>query len=276
MVTPNRGKRRENNGMPPKLLGAALNEDLFASYLTTLFEKEGWEPKSPTYKKKVSWVAVTEAWSVLTKCPHGQEIGRDISHVLIKNADPMSLAVMVFDTLKRECRAYHSALPAAFNVAIAGPVGELVTAESLVPDPAPVPMPVSAPWGSVYVAGAYTESVMYEAVGGLVWQALPGCGCPMCKPSGGSPLATATSWKKISDTTKIELPPVVADLARLVPAVLDHHTECPEGCVSLEPLPIYQIVIHLNDYHRYQREKIADWLETLDVDLTLQPCSQGD
>lgn len=29
------------------------------------------------------------------------------------------------------------------------------------------------------------------------------------------------------------------------------------------------VVIHLNDYHHWTREKIADWLDTLDVDLTL-------
>lgn len=40
--------------------------------------------------------------------------------------------------------------------------------------------------------------------------------------------------------------------------------------------PVANLIMHLNDHHAWTRERIADWLETLDVDLTLQPASQGD
>lgn len=37
--------------------------------------------------------------------------------------------------------------------------------------------------------------------------------------------------------------------------------------------PIRNIIMHLNDQHKWPREEIADWLETLDVDLTFKPNS---
>lgn len=33
--------------------------------------------------------------------------------------------------------------------------------------------------------------------------------------------------------------------------------------------PLKGLIIHLNDEHKWTREQIADWLETLDVDLEL-------
>lgn len=36
------------------------------------------------------------------------------------------------------------------------------------------------------------------------------------------------------------------------------------------------LILHLNDWHRWSRDAIADWLETLDVDLTVQPAATGD
>lgn len=37
---------------------------------------------------------------------------------------------------------------------------------------------------------------------------------------------------------------------------------------------VFDCVIHLNDYHGMSREEIADWLETLDLDLTI-PINSG-
>lgn len=43
---------------------------------------------------------------------------------------------------------------------------------------------------------------------------------------------------------------------------------CPaNGNVDCESLQVSDQVIHLNDTHRWTREQIADWLDTLDVDL---------
>lgn len=34
--------------------------------------------------------------------------------------------------------------------------------------------------------------------------------------------------------------------------------------------PIVLLIVHLNDYHRWTREQVADWLETLDIDLAFK------
>ncbi len=44
----------------------------------------------------------------------------------------------------------------------------------------------------------------------------------------------------------------------------------PEYWVMSEPTQIANTIIHLNDDHRWTREQIADWLDTLDVDLRFQ------
>ncbi len=42
--------------------------------------------------------------------------------------------------------------------------------------------------------------------------------------------------------------------------------ECPHGNSKIS---LKTAIIHLNDFHKWSREEIADWLETLDVDLTI-------
>lgn len=64
------------------------------------------------------------------------------------------------------------------------------------------------------------------------------------------------------------------------PAPLDDHASVFNGahpliagekiCTGPDGLPIYTMVIHLNDQTTWTREKIADWLETLDADLTFK------
>jgi len=51
--------------------------------------------------------------------------------------------------------------------------------------------------------------------------------------------------------------------------------ECPEkNCAFTYCIP--QMIIHLNDNHRVSREYIANWLDSLDVDLTLTTAQIGD
>lgn len=60
------------------------------------------------------------------------------------------------------------------------------------------------------------------------------------------------------------------DLQWLLPE-LRTHVFCPAFVRSdCEPLgeSIIDMIMHLNDDHRWTREQIADWLETLDVDLS--------
>lgn len=51
---------------------------------------------------------------------------------------------------------------------------------------------------------------------------------------------------------------------------------CP-ACDDYDELcGLTDLIIHLNDGHEWTREQIADWLETLPVDLTLVSASKGD
>lgn len=69
-----------------------------------------------------------------------------------------------------------------------------------------------------------------------------------------------------------------AELVKLVPALNESTATCPDymsntymrptGC-SPNQVALYIVVIHLNDNHGWSREKVADWLETLPIDLTI-------
>lgn len=63
--------------------------------------------------------------------------------------------------------------------------------------------------------------------------------------------------------------PVVDALAQIVPAIRTATAECPECHSAHQPLAL--VIVHLNDQHKWPREKIADWLDLLDIDLTIQP-----
>ena len=77
----------------------------------------------------------------------------------------------------------------------------------------------------------------------------------------------------------------VADLKRLCPGLgsrLPEGYHCPQvGCENEPrprdgPLNVLVLIIHLNDTHHWSREKIADYLEILDVDLNLITKEQAD
>lgn len=43
--------------------------------------------------------------------------------------------------------------------------------------------------------------------------------------------------------------------------------ECPGRtpvCGYRDPAPVWELVMHLNDYHEWTREEIADWVDTLE------------
>jgi hypothetical protein len=43
-----------------------------------------------------------------------------------------------------------------------------------------------------------------------------------------------------------------------------NHAICPCGCIQ-EELPLGLMIMHLNDRHRWTRERIADWVETVET-----------
>lgn len=73
---------------------------------------------------------------------------------------------------------------------------------------------------------------------------------------------------------------VLQTLVKAIPALKTARSKCPANKRCAEE--VYQdelvttIVQHLNDQHKWTREKIADWLDTLDFDLSFQePQMQG-
>lgn len=65
-------------------------------------------------------------------------------------------------------------------------------------------------------------------------------------------------------------PDILRRLRRICPGLGNStHFKCPgRRCKQFFSIP--GAVMHLNDYHRWNYGRIADWLETLDVDLTLK------
>lgn len=76
------------------------------------------------------------------------------------------------------------------------------------------------------------------------------------------------SWSFAPFTTS---PGIGGALKALVPALGTGSAVCPgKGCERAKPKPLDETIIHLNDHHHWSRESIADWLDTLDIDLTVQ------
>ena len=65
-------------------------------------------------------------------------------------------------------------------------------------------------------------------------------------------------------------------IKQVVPGITEMLQPCPDiFCprnLILDPLLVQ--IIHLNDRHEWTREQIAEWLEVLDVDLTIRPSSR--
>lgn len=72
---------------------------------------------------------------------------------------------------------------------------------------------------------------------------------------------------KESDPNHISGHTVTTALEELLPGLMTY-VQCPDKNCPKSPEPIMSLVQHLNDTHRWTREQIADWLESLDVDLT--------
>lgn len=64
------------------------------------------------------------------------------------------------------------------------------------------------------------------------------------------------------------LPPDFSSMAEQLPGV-KQRVRCPCGSCNKQtfPLPLRQVIIHLNDSEKWTRNQIADWLESLDIDL---------
>ena len=57
------------------------------------------------------------------------------------------------------------------------------------------------------------------------------------------------------------------DFWRRIPLVLFSDEQCPE---CTHPAPLSTVIMCLNDSHKWTRERIADWLESLEVPLVFK------
>lgn len=64
-------------------------------------------------------------------------------------------------------------------------------------------------------------------------------------------------------------------LKRVIPD-LTAHVDCPRDCSETMGGSLHGMIQHVNDHHHMTREQVADWLESLDLDLRFQPLSIGD
>ena len=113
--------------------------------------------------------------------------------------------------------------------------------------------------GSLWSASVYQIKILSDE---------PGVYVPPGSPVGGS-------GTKETDST-------VVILENLFPALKTMKSGgCPAPFSSRclfprEKVTLAALVMHLNDAHEWTRERIADWLETLPIDLTIQAVSKGD
>lgn len=106
-------------------------------------------------------------------------------------------------------------------------------------------------------------------------------------PSLYSSLFASLSTASLSSTPTLAGPSgnsVLKTLTKAFPGIKGATVECPcrkkkwgvtlgDSCVygTNAPTPLADTVIHLNDVHHWTRDQIADWLDTLDIDLSAKP-----
>ena len=73
-----------------------------------------------------------------------------------------------------------------------------------------------------------------------------------------------------------ELAEVIPDLAEVVDCPVCSQKEIHQAEPITYRYELGFLVQHLNDHHGWRREYIADWLDTLPLDLTFGPASTGD
>ena len=69
--------------------------------------------------------------------------------------------------------------------------------------------------------------------------------------------------------------PLTGPLVKAIPALMTARAKCPAwNADDFREHPnqrlVIDLVVHLNDHHKWSREAIADWLDTLDFDLSFQ------
>lgn len=89
-------------------------------------------------------------------------------------------------------------------------------------------------------------------------------------------LSKKVQWQSVTATAGTN--PVIKSLRDGIPGLAKARAACPcrkPACLYGIDTAVVTIVMHLNDAAKWSRERIADWLDTLDVDLRFQPPTEG-
>lgn len=224
----------------------------FIRAITVLCQENGW-PAPHSFKAAFP----IPAWEAKYRCPHGAEGDWSISAALVSSvANPEDLAAAVWPQMVGWCKKHHGP-PKPETVDY---VADLVNAQQITTPVAEVKISIDDMLSKAY-AKAWGQA-QKQFVNQILY---------------GSAAQSSS--------------PVVDDLAKLVPALATEKATCPgcgDGCAcgcgmkaidtgfSVSDRPVAEVIMHLNDQHRWTREQIADWLETLPIDLTIQAASTGD
>lgn len=86
-------------------------------------------------------------------------------------------------------------------------------------------------------------------------------------PETGIDVEIYEEWREVKERRK-EVLDKVSKIYNIIPDISTHITDCPTSDCSKKSYPVAGIITHLNDKHDWSRNEIADWLETLPIDLT--------
>lgn len=140
--------------------------------------------------------------------------------------------------------------------------------------------------GAVSLQSLIIATNPYEVVASIIHSAFEQC---QSEHAEFPKLETGLKWNSnfaVSSSFNHPLSPstykndIQSTLGELFPAAATTNVKCPVKKSKEHPHHNYEdrlldVVIHLNDTHEWTRQQIADWLDSLSIDLTLQPISKG-
>lgn len=137
--------------------------------------------------------------------------------------------------------------------------------------------------------GALRQASLWTPTGKVVGPYPSNMGASAMMPN--VPLAKNQAGLYVPDKPKLWAAPlsngssVMSGLTKLFPALMTVNKSCPsEICKNTSwgkaSHPLSDVIIHLNDHHRWPREKVADWLEVIstdnpDINLTIVGGNNG-
>lgn len=175
-------------------------------------------------------------------CPHKQTCVHQISQGLfVEGIHGAEIAETIFQRMLSACKAHGPMLPPGqylYTLQSAEPMGYMTYAGTLIDA-----QELKATYGDMV---AKMQAEIMTKMEQYIWNA----------PNAPWPSSMAKEHP-------------LTGLVRLFPNLSAYSAPCPVCKTASGPLG--RIIPHINDNHQWTREQIADWLDTLDVDLTAKP-----